>query len=304
MFPRGSLRLVEKVSKATTVADYSNRLAAFALERAVAVRLADLPPGEKICVVEVGAGTGSTTEFVAAAMERHRERIDYVYSDVSAGFKTHFENHFGQRFPFMRFAVVDLERGLAEQGLGAGSADLVLAANTVHVASNLHRSLQLLKGLLKQNGLLTMIEFTEVTVFNTLTYGLLDGWWHFEDGERRRPSAPVLSRDQWHRALFEEDFRQVTAAEGSGPSGVGRFQSLLLAESDGSFIVESSDSSATLATGSPATTAPSTERAPAINPEDLRPVVPSLSSATLAEGAPDDREHLQTLVEERVSAVL
>ena len=79
MFPRGSLRLVEKIYKGTTLADYFNRLAAFALERAVAMRLADLAPGEKICVLEVGAGTGSTTEFVAAALERHGERIDYVY---------------------------------------------------------------------------------------------------------------------------------------------------------------------------------------------------------------------------------
>ena len=302
MFPGGSLRLVEKIYKGTTLADYFNRLAAFVLERAVAIRLADLPPGEKICVVEVGAGTGSTTEFVAAALERHGERIDYVYSDVSAGFKTHFQNHFAHRFPFMRFAVIDLERGLAEQGLNAGSADLVLAANAVHVASNLHRSLQLLKGLLKQNGLLMMIELTEVMVFNTLTYGLLDGWWHFEDGQRRLPSAPVLSRDQWQRALFEEGFCQVTAAEGR--NGVGKFQSLFVAESDGSFIVQSSDSSATMATGSQATTALPTARTAAIYPEDHPPVVPPLSSAALTTDTTDDREHLQTLVEERVSVVL
>ena len=303
MFPGGSLRLVEKIYKGTTLSDYFNRLAAFALERAVAIRLADLPPGEKICVVEIGAGTGSTTEFVAAALERHGERIDYVYSDVSAGFKTHFQNHFAHRFPFMRFAVIDLERGLAEQGLNAGSADLVLAANAVHVASNLHRSLQLLKGLLKQNGLLIMIEVTEVLVFNTLTYGLLDGWWHFEDGQRRLPSAPVLSRDQWQRALFEEGFCQATAAEGLGRSGVCKFQNLFLAESDGSFIVESSDSSGTMATGSPAATAPPTERTVAIYPEDHL-VVPPLSNAALTADTADDREHLQALVEERVSAVL
>ncbi len=258
MFPGGSLRLVEKIYKGTTLADYFNRLAAFALERAVVIRLADLPPGEKLCVVEVGAGTGSTTEFVAAALERHGAQIDYVYSDVSTGFKAHFQRHFADRFPFMRFAVIDLERDLAEQGLSEESVDLVLAANAVHVASNLRRSLQFLKGLLKQNGLLTLIEFTEVTAFNTLTYGLLDGWWHFEDGQRRLPNAPVLSRDQWKRALFEEGFCQIVTAEESEASGVGKYQSFLLAESDGSFLVENSDCRVPMATGSKAT--PPTER--------------------------------------------
>ena len=243
MFPGGSLRLVEKIYKGTTLTDHFNRLIGFAIERAVSLLLQELPPETKIRIVEIGAGTGSTTESVALALNRHRERIDYVYSDVSTGFEVHFRKHFADRYPFMRFATIDLERGLAEQGLTAGSADIVLAANAVHVSSSLHRGLHLIKGLLAPNGLLALIEVTRATVFNTLTYGLLDGWWHFEDGHRRLPNAPLLSCDQWREALIEEGFRRVMAAEKLRQIAVGDLQSLVLAENDGSFLVTTLESS-------------------------------------------------------------
>ncbi len=37
-------------------------------------------------------------------------------------------------------------------------------------------------------------ELTSKTDFLTLTFGLTDGWWLFEDAERRMPGAPLLSR--------------------------------------------------------------------------------------------------------------
>ncbi len=43
-------------------------------------------------------------------------------------------------------------------------------------------------------GLLIANELTSKTDFLTLTFGLTDGWWLFEDAERRMPGAPLLSR--------------------------------------------------------------------------------------------------------------
>ena len=43
-------------------------------------------------------------------------------------------------------------------------------------------------------GLAIANELTTKTEFLTLTFGLTDGWWLFEDAERRIPGAPLLSR--------------------------------------------------------------------------------------------------------------
>ena len=43
-------------------------------------------------------------------------------------------------------------------------------------------------------GLAIANELTTKTEFLTLTFGLTDGWWLFEDADRRMPGAPLLSR--------------------------------------------------------------------------------------------------------------
>src|SRR5260370_22565598 len=232
MFPNGSLHLVERIYKGTALTDYINKLAGFAIDRAVALGLAERREPKKVRVLETGAGTASTTAFVASALERHAGRIEYIYSDVSPGFEAHFRKHFAQRFPFMRFTTVDLERGLAEQGINSGSADVVLAANALHVSSSLQQGLQLIKGILAPNGLLALIEVTKATVFNTLTYGLLDGWWHFQDDHRRLPNAPLLSREMWKRTLTEEGFSKVASEEELRMVAAGDLLTLLLAENN------------------------------------------------------------------------
>lgn len=248
VFPGGSLRLVERIYRGTTISDHFNQMMAWSVARCVASRLAELPPSEKVRVLEIGAGTGSTTEFVAAVLRPYSDRVEYVFSDVSAGFRRQYDRNFAGRFPFMSFAVVDLDRGLEEQGLVAGHFHVVLAANALHVSRNLHHGLQLIKRLLVQNGLLALIEVDRVLPFNTLTYGLLDGWWHAEDSARRLPKSPLLSKTGWLRVLAEEGFVSSGSAERWRGEPHDYPQTLLLAESDGRVdTVEATSSIATKA---------------------------------------------------------
>jgi hypothetical protein len=48
--------------------------------------------------------------------------------------------------------------------------------------------------LLRKGGLLIANELTAKTDFLTLTFGLTDGWWLFDDAKWRIPGAPLLSR--------------------------------------------------------------------------------------------------------------
>ena len=50
------------------------------------------------------------------------------------------------------------------------------------------------QGMCDAGGLVIANELTSKTDFLTLTFGLTDGWWLFEDAERRMPGAPLLSR--------------------------------------------------------------------------------------------------------------
>src|SRR5205814_6536609 len=62
------------------------------------------------------------------------------------------------------------------------------------------------KAALKKHGLLLLNEMSANTLFSHLTYGLLEGWWSYDDAELRLPGCPGLSPQSWRSVLEEEGF--------------------------------------------------------------------------------------------------
>ena len=109
----------------------------------------------------------------------------------------------------MRFDVLNIENPIEEQGYGPADFDLVVAANVVHATKNLKNTLGHIKKLLKKQGVVVLDECTRFSSFLNLTFGLLDGWWLFEDEKRRIRHAPLLSVEKWKVTLEEEGFENV-----------------------------------------------------------------------------------------------
>ena len=59
---------------------------------------------------------------------------------------------------------------------------------------NMSKTLQQCKALLRKGGLLIANELSAKTDFLTLTFGLTDGWWLFDDAKLRIPGSPIISR--------------------------------------------------------------------------------------------------------------
>ena len=65
------------------------------------------------------------------------------------------------------------------------------------------------KALLKTNGLLVINEISENNLFTHLTFGLLDGWWLYEDTDMRIPGCPGLYSETWEHLLIQEGFTSI-----------------------------------------------------------------------------------------------
>lgn len=84
--------------------------------------------------------------------------------------------------------------------------------------------------MLKKNGILLLNEISSHSVYSHLTFGLLEGWWLYEDAKLRIPGCPGLYPEAWQSALESEGYRYVTfMAESSHHLG----QQIVAAESDG-----------------------------------------------------------------------
>ncbi|MCB0193852.1 MAG: SDR family NAD(P)-dependent oxidoreductase, partial [Anaerolineae bacterium] len=231
MFPNSSPALVEGIYHGTPGTDYVNQIAALVVKSIIEQRLPTLNVGEKLRIVEVGAGSGGTTRFILAAIEPYQEQIDYLFTDVSQGFIRYGQAQFADKYGFMQFRRLDIERSPAAQGFDLNKAEVVIGTNVVHATKNIRSTLHHLKSLLTANGLLILSETTRFTAFATLTFGLLDGWWAFEDDEHRLKHTPLLSPEQWQRVLQTEGFKSVYLAGQDTEQPAG--QTIILAESDG-----------------------------------------------------------------------
>lgn len=233
LFPSGSISLVEKIYKGNVQADACSRLVA-RLVRAYVDERRRLDPAGPVTILEVGAGTGSTSSFVLPALADAGGPLRYLYTDVSAGFLEHGRSSFGAAHPFVEFRLLDLERPAEEQGIPPDSVDLVLGSNVLHATRDIRATLSHVKRPLRANGLLVVNEVTVSHGSATLIFGLTRGWWRFEDEAERLPGSPLLDRARWEALLLEGGFRSIRSFSPAGEAGSElRSQSVIVAESDG-----------------------------------------------------------------------
>ncbi|KAK0667279.1 lovastatin diketide synthase LovF [Cercophora samala] len=174
-----------------------------------------------IRILEVGAGTGSTTEHVLGALVTENTAEDsvpfrqfgrYDFTDISPLFldrarETTVGKMGGEK---MRYCVFDVEGDDVEgQGLEEGGYDLVIAANVLHATPSLERSLGNLHKLLADGGKLILVEVTNpLSTIGPFMFGCLEGWWRA--AEPWRQNGPVATPTDWDQELRSTGFQMET----------------------------------------------------------------------------------------------
>ena len=209
MFPDSSMRLVEGTNQGNKIADFFNGVLA---DTVIAyIREREAHGAEALHILEIGAGTGGTSAMLLAKLrELNGHQVqEYCYTDISRGFLLHGEQAYGAANPFLTYRLFNVEESLAPQEVPEAAFDIVIAANVLHTTSNIRRSLRNAKAALKKHGLLLLIEMSANTLFSHLTYGLLEGWWAYDDAELRLPGCPALSSRSWRVVLEGEGFQEI-----------------------------------------------------------------------------------------------
>jgi acyl transferase domain-containing protein/NADPH:quinone reductase-like Zn-dependent oxidoreductase/NAD(P)-dependent dehydrogenase (short-subunit alcohol dehydrogenase family) len=156
-------------------------------------------------VLEAGGGTAATTSYMIPALIGQMEQ--YVWTDIGAGFVSAARREFGS-VAGMQFQTLDLERDPVEQGLGAGSFDIVIASNVIHATADLKATLRHIHSLMTSGGVLLMAETLGKQPWIDLTVGFTEGWWRYTDLDLR-PDYTLIDKKAWRAILEDAGFGNV-----------------------------------------------------------------------------------------------
>ncbi|KAL7943598.1 S-adenosyl-L-methionine-dependent methyltransferase [Trichoderma barbatum] len=170
-----------------------------------------LPPdGQPLRIMELGAGTGGTTSTVIPVLARLGIPIVYTMTDISASLMAAAKRKYHQ-YSFMQFKVIDVESPPGLELLL--SQHVILSTACIHATRSLPVSLNNIHKMLRQDGILVLLEQTKQIPWVDFVFGLLEGWWLFEDG-RRHALAPVT---HWEKIMKQVGFGHVDWTEGERP---------------------------------------------------------------------------------------
>ncbi|KAJ4287771.1 hypothetical protein N0V90_012475 [Kalmusia sp. IMI 367209] len=146
--------------------------------------------GQPLRILEMGAGTGGTTTKLVPML--------------------HELGRFKQ-YPFMKFEVVNIESPPAANLLQ--SQHIILASNAVHATRNLALSLDNIRQMLRPDGLLLLVEMTARMPWVDFGFGLVEGWWLFEDDR----DYAIQSTEYWEKTMQKVGYGHVDWTDGQRP---------------------------------------------------------------------------------------
>ncbi|KAJ5802121.1 uncharacterized protein N7503_004571 [Penicillium pulvis] len=152
---------------------------------------------QPIKILEIGAGTGGTTTDVVHCLTSNNIRFEYCFTDLSPSLIAAARKKF-KWCPNMDFMILDIEK---EPSL-ENEYDLIISTNCIHATRDLTAATKNIHKLLREGGVLCLVELTRNLPWFDLVFGLLEGWWLFNDGREHALAHELFWDDSLRRAGF------------------------------------------------------------------------------------------------------
>ncbi|KAK5992090.1 Highly reducing polyketide synthase azaB [Cladobotryum mycophilum] len=190
-------------------------------------------PRARILEIGAGSGTGSTTVLEGLSQNDPNllRAVTYHYTDPSPESFVAAQDTFEKFSSQMQYSVLDIEQTPAEQGFDEHAYDLLVAYNSLHDTSNIRKSLQNSRKLLKPGGKILIVEPTTTQLEQQFVLGLLPSWWSFEDEEHK--TFPLLDSESWTSILAEAGFGKLDVMVHDSDRPRETTYSLMVATADG-----------------------------------------------------------------------
>jgi SAM-dependent methyltransferase len=176
------------------------------------------PPGP-LAILELGGGLGSGAVALLENLRhtgRWEEIREYRFTELVPAFLRRGQHALQTRFPeasFLTFGSLDMNQPFEKHGVAPGSASLVYAVNTLHVARDLDFTLREIFGALTPGGRLVISECVHTApaqvVYVEFVFLLMETFRSPVLHPTHRPNGGFLTPEQWQGAMEAAGFVDV-----------------------------------------------------------------------------------------------
>ncbi|QHI36901.1 Polyketide synthase PksR [Kordia antarctica] len=210
LFPKGDKTIVEAIYKTNIQVLYNTIVTGYTAQIAKTLQQTN----KTVRILEIGAGTGGTTTPMLEMLKAANISTSYMYTDISRGMLRFGKSKFNETYDFIDYKTLNIDQDPLTQGFEANSFDIIICSNVLHATLNINETLARIKELLaSSNGYLIVNEVIEKLDFNTITFGLTDGWWKYTDEENRKSYSPVLTQQTWNTLLSDANLTEITPSQ-------------------------------------------------------------------------------------------
>ncbi|PYH87874.1 polyketide synthase [Aspergillus ellipticus CBS 707.79] len=161
-------------------------------------------------ILEMGAGTGGGTKWLLPGLAKLGIPVEYTFTDISPAFLAQARRRW-KDYPFIQYRVHDIEKPPADDLIG--TQHIIIASNAVHATSNLQVSTGYMRRALRPDGVVLMLEMTRPQFAIDIVFGLLRGWWVFNDGR----THAITGEQRWEMDLHAVGYGHVDWTDGYSP---------------------------------------------------------------------------------------
>lgn len=230
LFNNGDTNQADTIYRKNPLAEYENNM----VSKAVNAYIRAIPVGEKVRILEFGAGTGGTTIPVLEGLETHN--VEYTFTDISYFFLNNAKQLL-KDYDFVEYKLFNIDEPLENTGFEQNSYDIILGANVLHDAKDLPHTLFSMNKLLKKNGMFIVLEITKSSDMIKFSTGFLEGYSSYCD-YRTEFDRTLLNAEEWKKVIENNGFHSADYYPHSGNPAELYRQSVIFAFADNNDINE------------------------------------------------------------------
>lgn len=199
LFPNGALQNAEGIYQKNPISQYFNQIVA------QIVTTIEKEKAGSVNILEVGAGTGGTTDPVLEQL--NGEKIRYLFTDISDFFTKEAKKRYVDK-SFVKYGSYNIDEMPQQQGMQLEKQHIIIAANVLHDSKDIQKTIRYLWDMLEPEGILVIIEMTKDTGMQLISTRLIEGYSNYDDF-RKKKNSPLLSGQEWIELLKENHFSAV-----------------------------------------------------------------------------------------------